>query len=133
MQKKSTTLKLDKRGRLKLSERAIQRQIIDLLEAHGWLVLRTNQFKSGGAIIVQGAIEKGIPDLQARRLFRLRSSTCLSIEKAYWLFWIEVKRPGGKLSADQERWHLLAKRRGETVLTAESVEQVAEAIGVRIT
>jgi hypothetical protein len=113
-----------------LKEAAIERQIVDLLECHGWYVLRTNKFATGGAVIVQGSIELGIPDLQARR------AVVTGLEDPWrilnQIIWIEVKRPGGKVSVRQAAWHQLAQRRGETVLVAESVDQVAAAIGVKL-
>ena len=93
-------LKLDKRGKLKLSERAIEQQIIDALEAHGWRVLRTNRFTSGNAVVVQGSTELGIPDLQARRL----GGKYIGGYTAWNIAWIEVKRPGQDLNANQCKW-----------------------------
>lgn len=104
----------------KLTERQIEQQIVDLLGAHGWIVLRTNRFSSGNAVVVQGSIEVGIPDLQARKPYHSYVENDLQR-----VVWIEVKRPGGKVSPEQEQWHLLARRRGETVIVAESVEDAA--------
>jgi hypothetical protein len=98
-------LALNKRGRLKLSERAIEEQLVDALEAHGWRVLRTNKFCSGNAVVVQGSVEPGIPDLQARK--NLLGWTYVSREchcRAIRLVWIEVKRPGEDLNAKQCGW-----------------------------
>lgn len=107
-----------------LTEREIERQIIDLLEAHGWLVLRTNIF--GGAVIQrQGSIEPGIPDLMARRPYPYSIPL-------YRILWIEVKRPDKEMSAVQWAWYNAALRRGETVMVARSVEDVAAAIGVKL-
>lgn len=92
-------LKLDKRGKLRLTERQIEEQIKSALEHHGWRVLRTNKFCSGNAVVVQGSVEPGIPDLLAYK--------CLPIPGGlpYWdMRWIEVKRPGEKLSEKQEKW-----------------------------
>ena len=114
-------------GKPKLAEKDIQRQIIDLLRAHNWTVLQTNKFHSGNAVVVQGASEPGIPDLQARRKY-----DSYVVHDLQRVIWIEVKRPGGELSPKQEQWLLLAKLRGEAVIVAESVEQVAEYIGVRL-
>lgn len=130
-------------------EEQIQRQIIDLLEAHGWLVMRTNKF-CGQVVATQGAIEPGMPDLMARKACGLAAKargiyaelaeagigpeiTGVRYFSDNWrIIWIEVKRPGGKVSVAQATWHQLAQRRGETVLVAESVEQVAAAIGVTL-
>ena len=87
-------MKLDARGRLKLSERAIEQQLVDALTAHGWRVLRTNKFCSGNAVVVQGSVEPGIPDLQARRRYG----------HLWRLIWVEVKRPGQELNEKQLAW-----------------------------
>jgi len=107
-------------------EEQIQRQIVDLLEAYGWLVIRTNKF-CGHAIASQGAIEPGMPDLQARKLIYRDA-----LYNDWRILWIEVKRPGGKVSLKQATWHQLAQKRGETVIVAESVDAVAAAIGVKL-
>lgn len=95
------TLKLDKRARLKLSERDIERQIIDALQAHGWRVLKTNKFCSGNAVVVQGAVEPGIPDLQARVIWRCVAPPDITIMR---VIWIEIKRPGKDLDEKQKAW-----------------------------
>ncbi|MFH1110947.1 MAG: VRR-NUC domain-containing protein [Planctomycetota bacterium] len=117
---------------LRLSEEQVQRQITDLLEAHGWLVMRTNKF-CGWEIATQGAIEPGMPDLQARKLWSKTWDQRRGVHGSVWeILWIEVKRPGGKVSLKQATWHQLARKRGETVLVAMSVEEVAKAIGVTL-
>lgn len=113
-----------------LSEAAIQRQIIDLLEVHGWLVTRTNKF-CGKDIASQGAIEPGMPDLMARK-GRWSPKTNFNDGGGWKILWIECKRPGGKVSVKQATWHQLAQRRGETVIVAENVETVARVIGVKL-
>jgi hypothetical protein len=115
-----------RKPRRKLEEQ-VQRQIIDILEAHGWLVLRTNKF-CGIGFSSQGAIEPGMPDLMARFLIPWVSP----VGEAWQILWIEVKAPGGKVSVTQATWHQLARKRGETVLVAESVDEVARAIGVTL-
>lgn len=116
----------------KLEER-VQRQIVDLLEAHGWLILRTNKF-CGIGFSSQGAIEPGMPDLMARKRVIVGAITGPETpwDICWDIRWIEVKRPGGKVSVLQATWHQLARARGETVLVAESVEEVAAAIGVTL-
>jgi hypothetical protein len=103
------SLSVDRRGWLKLSERAIEQQLVDALEAHGWRVLRTNKFCSGNAVVVQGAVEVGIPDLQARRKFLdcvfVSDGNGGSYLTGSWrLVWIEVKRPGENLNEKQRTW-----------------------------
>lgn len=136
-----------KRGEMK--EAQVERQIIDLLTVHGWLVLRTNKF-CGASISSQGAIEPGMPDLMARKACgRAAKARGIYAELAeagigpeitgvkyfsddWRILWIEVKRPGGKVSTIQATWHQLARKRGETVLVAEFVDEVAAAIGVAL-
>ncbi len=109
-------MKLDKRGRPRLTERQIEKQIVDALEAHGWRVLRTNQF-AGAVIQRQGSVEPGIPDLMARKGWcELRG-----IER---IEWIEVKRPGQSMNERQVHWwnqHL-----DESVRVARCVEDVED-------
>lgn len=119
-------MKLDRRGRLALTERQIEQQIVDILTAHGWRVLRTNVF-AGAVIQRQGSIEPGIPDLQARRRVNLTI-----LVNTWEIIWIEVKRPGEKLSPVQVAWHAAAKKRGETVFVFESVEDAAREFGIRL-
>lgn len=110
-----------------LPERAIERQIEDLLRAHQWNVERSNQFVTGGAIIVQGSTRKGFPDLWAwKALGRIGLfSLCLQV-------FIEVKRPGAKLMPEQERCHAEIRAAGGTVLVLHSLEECAEAFGIRL-
>jgi len=75
-----------------------------------------------------------MPDLQARKFhipIRIMNSNLPDVS-SFILMWIEVKRPGGKVSVKQATWHQLAQKRGETVLVADSVEEVAQAIGVTL-
>jgi len=120
-----------RKPRRKLEEQ-VQRQIIDLLEAHNWFVLQTNKF-CGRAFLSQGAIKPGMPDLQARHILNPRADALDGEYTHSWLIlWIEVKAPGGECSDKQKVWHQLARTRGETILVAESVEEVARAIGVTL-
>lgn len=110
-----------------LSERAIEDQIVRLLQAYQWQVIRTNRFRTGGAVIVQGALEKGMPDLQVRKAVDVLQRAALQR-----VVWIEVKRPGEGLTEHQAEWASMAVARGECVMTASSIEQVAEAFGIRL-
>ena len=120
--------------RSEMKEAQVERAIIDLLTFHGWLVMRTNKF-CGAAISSQGAIEPGMPDLQARSPAEWRDGPIKRAANGAYLWeiiWVECKRPGGKVSTVQATWHQLARKRGETVLIAESVDVVAAAIGVTL-
>lgn len=83
-------------------ETPIRRDIRDFLRLHGWKVTR----------IVQSALsEPGIPDLVCTR----EGQTC----------WIEVKRPGGRLSEAQEQWLQDLEDHGGHFIVARSVDDVA--------
>jgi hypothetical protein len=101
------SLALDRKGRLKLSERDIEQQLVDALMAHGWRVLRTNKFCSGNAIVVQGAVEPGIPDLMAWKYLYLGEASRL-LRDTIWrparIVLLEVKRPGEDLNGNQYEW-----------------------------
>lgn len=123
-----------KRKPREMKEAQVERQIIDLLEVHKWLVMRTNKF-CGAKVATQGAIKPGMPDLQARKAAEWRDGPIKRASNGAYLWeilWIECKRPGGKVSTIQATWHQLARKRGETVLVAESVDAVAAAIGVEL-
>ena len=112
-------MKLDRCGRPALTERQIEAQIVDLLKAHGWRILKTNIF-AGAVIQRQGSIEPGIPDLQARRPL-----TWTRKEKQ--VVWIEVKRPGEHLNEDQKKWWLAHE--DEDLRIATCPEDVYDLIG----
>lgn len=121
-----------KPSRGEIKEAQVERQIIALLEFHGWLVLHTNKF-CGAKVASQGAIQPGMPDLQARRPAEWRDGPIKRAANGAYLWeiiWVECKRPGGKVSTVQATWHQLAQKRGETVIVAESIDTVAAAIGV---
>ena len=114
---------------IRLTERQIEQQIVDLLSAHGWYVLRTNQF-AGAVIQRQGTLERGMPDLLAWKIIPWAVRTLHASLPAARLMWIEVKGPRGTLSPVQKKWHLAAEARGETVLVARSPFEVENAIGM---
>jgi len=113
--------------RPRLLEKQIERQIVDLLEAHKWIVLKTNKFAGCGQVLVQGSLELGIPDLQVRQPYQ--SYVLTDLQRVVW---IEVKRPGEECSDVQKTWHLLAKKRGEIVIVVELVEDVAKYFDIKM-
>ena len=86
---------------LKVTETEIRNDIRNFLRLHGWKVVR----------IVQSVLsEKGIPDLIAVR--------------GGQTVWIEVKRPTGKLSKEQEEFLEDLEDHGGWWIVARSVEDV---------
>lgn len=85
----------------KIRESDIRAAIKEFLEAHGWLVW----------INWQGP-------------FSFRGLTDLTAIRAGEVWWIEVKRPGEYLSADQKRFRDLLEEHGGNWLLARDVEDV---------
>ena len=120
-------IRLDKSGKIHLSETDVQRQCVDLMEAHGWRMIRTGygEIIKGGRVV--GTVgEVGMPDYQA------------IYYTDYWaatkVVWIEFKRPkakgvrGGKRSAEQTLWSDAERKRGAIVLQIDSLEQLIKEI-----
>lgn len=82
-----------------MTEQKIQKKIIDVLNKQGWHVVK-----------IISCNVSGTPDLIA-----CKGSRCV---------WIEVKRPGGKLSKLQEFTHRQMRGKGLTVFVAYGVEDV---------
>lgn len=123
-----SSIRIDKAGKLLLSEADVQRQCIDWLEIHGWRCIRTGYgaiHRNGRAVEHYG--EEGMPDYLA--IFYT------DIQHAAQVVWIEFKRPGGKgarkgtLSKLQRVWRDVERKRGATVLVIESLEQLQREIG----
>lgn len=87
-----------------MTETELSKAIKDALEEFGFMVERVpaGQYKGAGGHRVHVA-SKGFPDLVV-----------------VGLGFIEVKRPGGKLSPAQVEWHEKALRRGARVATVTS-------------
>ena len=94
------------------SEGEIQKEIVDYLEAAGWLVFRMNSGKVRYNVYMN---KKGTPDL-----FVVRRG------KAYWF---EVKTATGKLSEAQKLRHRELEEHGQKVKTVRSLDDVLEVIG----
>ena len=87
-------MKLDKRGKLKVSEADVQKPIVALLRASGWVVRpapRMGHHKRGGPAY---EIPVGEPDL-----------ICVKWVAGVWdVLMIEVKASEGVLSKEQKLW-----------------------------
>lgn len=122
-----SSIRIDKAGRLVLSESEVQRQCIDWLQIHGWRCIRTGYgaiHRNGRAVEHYG--EEGMPDYLA--IFYT------DIPHAAQVIWIEFKRPGGNgsrggtLSKLQRIWRDVERARGATVLVIDSLEQLQKEI-----
>lgn len=88
-------------------EGKIQKEIIDLLETSGAIVIRMNAGKAAKNIRLA---PQGTPDLLA--IFKNK------------LLWIEVKVPGKKPTEVQRSMHNRLRLRGQEVIIACSAEEV---------
>lgn len=113
-------MKVDKRGKLKVSEADIEKTCTELLELDGWRTIKTDlKFLRG-----LGVQEKGMAD----RLYIRYGPSPRDIQrgstKDNWLpedcevMWIEWKSATGKVAAHQKDWHEAERRRGALVLVA---------------
>jgi len=96
-----------------LSEKNVAKQCRDLLEAHGYKVIRlqVGSFSRRGAWLSIG--QRGMPDMLA-----LKPKECI---------FVETKRgKGGVLSADQIAWHTTARIQGYTVIVASDMQHVVD-------
>lgn len=94
-----------------ISETQLSRSIQRLLRAAGYLVVRV---QAGGQRGRLRLADEGTPDLY--------TSLCGGI-------WLEVKRPDGKLTSAQKRWHETARAHGVRVEVVRDVAIVAWMIG----
>jgi hypothetical protein len=114
-------LRLDKDGKLKLSEADVIRQIEDFLDAHGWrvFVMGYGEIERGGRVVAVVG-EEFMPDRQA-----IRYKTGAFAE----VIWLEFKRPpsagdpGGRLSAGQKRWIEREQKRGAACFVPDNLEE----------
>lgn len=118
-------LKLDKAGKLKLSEDDVVRQVCDFLEAHGWQIYR----RGYGAVLNEEGVqvgtvgEVGESDYEA---IRFKSGVYAEV------MFLEFKRPkckgdsGGRLRKEQRDWITLQRLRGATCLVVDDLLQFRE-------
>ena len=112
-------------------EKAIQKSIRDYLTLHGWQVHRLTADIRPDAPHVHAADkeEPGTPDLLAfagspyNGYFRLADGELRGVASAL-IVYIEVKRPGEKLSKAQEIWHAAMRADEWTVIVAHGIEDV---------
>jgi hypothetical protein len=115
-------LKLDKAGKLRLSEKDVVRQCCDWMQINGFHLHRTGYgeiYKDDRLVDTVGVV--GMPDWQFIRYGLYGYST---------LVWIEFKRPackgyrGGKLSDEQRDWIEQERLRGAEVWVIDSLESL---------
>lgn len=117
-------LKLDKAGKLKLSEADVVQQVTDFASAHGWRVFATGygEIRKGERVVATVG-EEYMPD----RLF-IRYKTGSYAE----VLWIEFKRPksagdsGGKLSKGQRKWIAEERLIGATCWVIDSLVEFCD-------
>ena len=86
----------------KVTETDILQQLREVLRLHGWFVIR-NHMGLG--------THRGMTDLTAIR--------------GGQVWWIEVKKPGGRISPDQERFRDDVKAHGGNWIVAKSLDDIA--------
>lgn len=101
-----------------LKERDVSRQVKEFLEWHGWRVIRNNVTKvkdRTGKWTSYG--EVGMPDLLALLYINTNPHPAVSLA-----LWVEMKKPGGRLSPQQVEWHRNEMVRGGLVVVASQLE-----------
>ncbi len=113
-------LKLDRKGKLKLSEADVVEQVCGFLVAHGWRIYRTGY----GAVLnskgeqVGTVGEEFMPDYQ---IVRFKTGHYAEV------LFVEFKRPkcagdsGGRLSKGQKNWIANERLRGATCLVVDDL------------
>jgi hypothetical protein len=101
------------------TENQIAQQVVDYLRLHGWRVHRLEADLRGPRARVKRE-EAGTPDYIAVRNSSGPGSTCD-------VWYVEVKRPGGRLRRSQQIWIEDARRRGWNVAVASSIDDLLEA------
>ena len=117
-------LKLTSAGRLRLSEADVTEQCLDFLRVEGWTCIRqhvgkfiplADKDKDDPTVITIG--EKGDPDWLVFKVYSSRLA---------YLFFLELKRPGGRLRPDQKLKHIALRQAGWLVCVASGRDQLWE-------
>jgi hypothetical protein len=105
------------------TENQIAQQVVDYLRLRGWRIHRLEADLRGPRASVKRE-EAGTPDYIALRQ-RADGSACD-------VWYVEVKRAGGRLRRSQQIWIEDARKRGWQVVVASSVEDLIAAGMVRM-
>jgi hypothetical protein len=109
-------LRLDRRGRLVLSEADVARKVSDWMQLHGWreFVTGYGEIRDGERVVARVG-EVGMPD----RLYIQYSDG--------FLVWVELKRAkGGRHSIAQKNWIRDERIRGAEVWSIRSLDELKE-------
>ncbi len=104
-----------------MTEAALQRAIIQTAQFAGWLAIRLNAgtaWSRDGTHPIRLA-PKGSPDLL---LIGPRGQACF----------VEVKRPGGRCSAQQTAMIATLQALGHRVIVARSIDDLADVLGLLV-
>lgn len=127
--------------RLQPTESETQKAVMEALAAHRIFAFRLNTaaVKVDKRFFRAHSLGKGAADIVAlpRSLrvpapdadgFPARAATGMMrwIDGAPAVWWIEVKRPGGKQSAEQKSFQVAVESEGQNYLLVESVDQILE-------
>ena len=118
----TTAIKLDKKGKLRLTEEDVTRQACDFMAAAGWRGFRKNvgvatNLATGRQV---GFNEPGMPDWE---FFDYRTTTQGGwMRGACFHIWIEFKAPGKTPSPKQLAWHEAERSRGALVKVVDHFE-----------
>lgn len=121
----SKALKLDRRGKLQLTEADVTAQCIDWLRAERWTCKRQHvgkfiplaeKDKVDPMVITIG--QKGDPDWLVQRTYAVTPFTLT--------FFLEFKRPGGRLRSWQKLKHEALREDGWLVCVAHGLDELRE-------
>jgi len=106
-----------------LTERDVARQVRDFMEAHGWRCIRMQVASvarpTGGGFRVG---EVGMPDFLFIRYNEQGFDAASRITCCEHL-WVEVKRPGGRVSEHQREWVGREMDRGGVVVVVDDIDE----------
>ena len=114
-------LRMDKKGNVRLLEKDVVRQVVDMLRAHGWRIFSTGygEIHRGGRVVAVVG-EEHMPD---RLCIRYKPGGYSEV------IWLEFKRPaapgypGGELHPDQAKWIELERARGALCFVPDDLKE----------
>lgn len=120
---KVMSIKLDRSGKLRLSEADVTQQVCDFLAAEGWRGVRMNvgvatNLATGRQVAFH---ERGMPDW-VFLLYWGSDRMMMNVEQTADVLWIEFKASGKKAAAHQLAWHEAERARGALVKVVDHYE-----------